>query len=97
MLDKKVLDEMCPMKAVTHARDAYVPDAAIWASVAPAGSRLDAAKVQATVDFALASDSPWPRSLYYPDGRYVGIVEWNETGPWSEVVGPVARVAARRA
>jgi len=24
-----------------------------------------------------------------PDGRYVGIVEWNETGPWSEVVGPV--------
>jgi len=38
-----------------------------------------------------------PRSLYYPDGRYVGIVEWNETGPWSEVVGPWRRVAARRA
>ncbi len=28
-------------------------------------------------------------SLYYPDGRYVGIVEWNETGPWSAIVGPV--------
>ena len=47
------------------------------------------AKLQAAVDFALASDSPWPRSFYHPDGRYVGNVEWNETGPWSEIVGPV--------
>src|SRR6185436_1177443 len=38
---------------------------------------------------AVANDSPWPRSLYYADGRYVGSVEWNETGPWSEIVGPV--------
>jgi len=38
----------------------------------------------------VAHDSPWPRSLYYPDGRYVGNVEWNESGPWSEIVGVVA-------
>src|SRR5436853_585697 len=31
----------------------------------------------------------WRRSFYYPDGRYVGNVEWNETGPWCEIVGPV--------
>ncbi|MGR3804424.1 serine hydrolase domain-containing protein [Marinibacterium profundimaris] len=38
---------------------------------------------------AEASDSPWPRSMYYEDGSYVGNVEWNETGPWTEIVGPV--------
>ena len=77
------------MPNATTRRDAYVPDAARWASVSPADAGLDAAKLQAAVDFALASDSPWPRSFYHADGRYVGNVEWNETGPWSEIVGPV--------
>jgi hypothetical protein len=69
----------------------YVPGAAgtTWESIAPGDADLDAGKLKAAVDLALASDSPWPRGFYYPDGRYVGIVEWNETGPWSEVVGPV--------
>jgi len=49
--------------------------------VAASAAGFEPAKLQAAVDFALASDSPWPRSFYYPDGRYVGIVEWNETGP----------------
>ncbi len=77
------------MTTVTNARDAYVPDAAAWADVSPAEVRLDPAKLEAAVDFALASDSPWPASLYYPDGRYVGNVEWDEKGPWTEIVGPV--------
>jgi CubicO group peptidase (beta-lactamase class C family) len=50
-------------------------------STTPAGESLAA--------FARAHECPWPRSLYYPDGRYVGIVEWNEIGPWSDVTGPV--------
>ena len=66
-----------------------MPDAAAWAPIAPAEAGLDVAKLQAAIDFALRSDSPWPRSFYHPDGRYVGNVEWNETGPWSEIVGPV--------
>ena len=77
------------MSTAVNTRNAYVPDAANWAGVDPAEAGLDPAKLQDAVDFALASDSSWPRSFYYPDGRYVGIVEWNETGPWSEVVGPV--------
>jgi len=28
--------------------------------------------------------------MYYPDGSYVGNVEWNEAGPWTEIIGPVA-------
>ncbi len=65
------------------------PDGAAWDKVAPADAGFDAARFNATVEYAVASDSPWPRSFYYPDGRYVGIVEWNETGPWSEITGPV--------
>lgn len=71
--------------------DAFVPAAhgSIWNTIAPAEAGFDAARLDAAVAFAQAHDSPWPRSLYYPDGRYVGNVEWNESGPWSEIVGPV--------
>jgi CubicO group peptidase (beta-lactamase class C family) len=69
--------------------DAYVPTGGTWETASPTDARLDPARLKDAVDLALASDSPWPRSFYYPDGRYVGIVEWNETGPWSDVVGPV--------
>ncbi len=60
-----------------------------WGATGPADSGFGPAKLQSAVDFAVTADSPWPRSFYYPDGRYVGIVEWNETGPWSEIAGPV--------
>ena len=60
-----------------------------WATVPAAEAGFDAAGLADAVAFAEAADSPWPRSFYYPDGRYVGIVEWNEKGPWSDVVGPV--------
>lgn len=70
---------------------AYVPaaDGTIWDRVAPADAGLDATRLAEAVAFAEASESPWPRSFYYPDGRFVGIVEWNETGPWSDVSGIV--------
>jgi CubicO group peptidase (beta-lactamase class C family) len=70
---------------------AFVPstDAVGWETIAPEAAGFDAAGLKAAEDFSFANESPWPVSLYYPDGRYVGIVEWNETGPWSEIVGPV--------
>jgi CubicO group peptidase (beta-lactamase class C family) len=70
---------------------AYAPPrhGTVWATVAPADAGFDATRLQAAADYAKVAESPWPRSFYYPDGRYVGIVEWNETGPWSEIVGPV--------
>lgn len=72
--------------------DPFVPasEPSAWERVAPDDAGVDAAKLKAAVDHAVASESPWPRSLYYPDGRYVGTVEWNEKGPWGEIVGPVA-------
>jgi hypothetical protein len=60
-----------------------------WERVAPSEAGFDPAALAAATRFATEHQSPWPPSLFYPDGRYVGNVEWNETGPWSEVVGPV--------
>lgn len=60
-----------------------------WERAAPADAGFDPEKLKAATTFAEGAESPWPVSLYYPDGRYVGIVEWNETGPWSDIVGPV--------
>lgn len=65
------------------------PVAAGWETATPAESGFDPEKLKAATAFAEKAESPWPMSLYYPDGRYVGIVEWNETGPWSAIVGPV--------
>ncbi|SDG31709.1 serine hydrolase domain-containing protein [Sulfitobacter delicatus] len=45
--------------------------------------------LQSVVDHALAHETEWPRSMYHPDGSYVGNREWNESGPWTEIVGPV--------
>lgn len=52
-------------------------------------SRLDAGRLADAIAFAEASESTWPPTFHYGDGRYVGIVEWNEKGPWSEVAGVV--------
>jgi hypothetical protein len=77
--------------AANDTRGAFIPGAhgSTWEGLKPAVAGLDAGKLEAAVALAVANDSPWPRSLYYPDGRYVGSVEWNEAGPWSEIVGPV--------
>jgi CubicO group peptidase (beta-lactamase class C family) len=80
---------MQPAPARDNAQDDYVPDAQHWARLGAADAGFDGARLDAAVEFALAHDSPWPQSLYHADGRYVGNVEWNETGPWSEIVGPV--------
>lgn len=71
--------------------ESYLPpvDGADWATMAPAAAGFDVARLQAAIAFAQESESPWPRSMFYPDGAYVGNVEWNESGPWTEIVGPV--------
>jgi hypothetical protein len=75
--------------SVTAPSPDYVPRPDDWATANPSELGLDATAIAKAVDFAKASESSWPRSLYYPDGRYVGLVEWNESGPWSDISGPV--------
>jgi CubicO group peptidase (beta-lactamase class C family) len=77
-------------KRVTIDHQPYCPgDVAAWQSLEPAEAGFDPEALAAAIAFATANESSWPRSLYYPDGRYVGNAEWNESGPWTEVVGPV--------
>ena len=73
------------------AASAYTPpaDGGTWETLTPTAAHIDAAAIEAAVNWAAQSDSPWPRSFYSPDGRFVGIVEWNEKGPWSDVSGIV--------
>ncbi len=65
------------------------PATAPWPTLAPSDAGFSPSRLQDAIDFAVASESPWPRSLYYPDGSYVGNREWDEKGPWTEIVGPV--------
>ena len=67
---------------------AYVPGS-VWERRSPDAAGFDPDELNAAVAFAMAHESPWPRSLYYPDGTYVGNAEWSESGPWTEIVGPV--------
>jgi CubicO group peptidase (beta-lactamase class C family) len=71
--------------------ESYVPPAegAVWETLAPAKAGFDDGRLQAAITFAQTHESPWPHSLFHPDGRYVGNVEWDEKGPWTEIVGPV--------
>ena len=64
------------------------PDAAAWVNPERVAD-VDAGRLAAALAFVERREFPWPRSFYYPDGRYVGIVEWNETGPWSAITGLV--------
>ncbi|GGF78040.1 serine hydrolase [Azorhizobium oxalatiphilum] len=76
---------------MTQTSPAYVPpsDFAQWEHIAPEAAGFNAQSLDAAIAFAKGHESQWPRSLYYPDGKYVGLVEWNEKGPWSAIVGPV--------
>ena len=68
----------------------YAPGRDIdWARVAPAGAALEPSGLAMAIEFAIEHETVWPRSFYLPNGRYAPLQEWNESGPWSEVVGPV--------
>ncbi len=74
-----------------HTTELYWPagGSARWEKVPDGAAGVKPDRLREAVAFVEAHESPWPRSFYYPDGRYVGIVEWNEIGPWSDIVGPV--------
>ena len=68
----------------------YFPNAGeAWQQVAPEQAGFSGDRLAAAVSFACANETPWPYGFYYDDGRYAPNVDWNESGPWSAVVGPV--------
>jgi CubicO group peptidase (beta-lactamase class C family) len=68
----------------------YFPSAVeAWQQVAPEHAGFSGDLLAEAVSFACDHETPWPYSFYYDDGSYAPNVDWNESGPWSAVVGPV--------
>ncbi len=55
----------------------------------PRASGMDPAKLAEAVAYAEAHDSPWPRSLYLPDGRFCLTADAGEAPPQDAILGPV--------
>lgn len=68
---------------------AYVPPPATWDRIAPEEAGLDAACLAEAVAFAETRECAWPRSMYLPDGRYIGTADMGEEPPFDEVLGEV--------
>lgn len=69
--------------------NAYVPSADTWDSVAPEAAGMSSAGLKEAAEFALASECDWPRSLFLPDGRYIGTAHVNDKPPHDQPIGIV--------
>ena len=71
-------------------RSSYTPapdDA--WEKADARAAGFDAAKLEAVAAFHAAHESAWPRSMYLPNGEYVGTAYIEEKPPYNTVIGPV--------
>ncbi|MCC5979975.1 MAG: serine hydrolase [Salinarimonas sp.] len=60
-----------------------------WACTAPQDAGFDAAALEAVAAFHRDHESEWPRSMYHPNGEYVGTAYIDEKPPYNTVIGPV--------
>lgn len=67
----------------------YYPDRSDWEQIDPGHAGLDPDGLAQVVAFAEANESPWSRTMYLPDGRYIGTADMDEGAPWDTVLGPV--------
>ncbi|MFL9913338.1 serine hydrolase domain-containing protein [Paraburkholderia sp. RL17-337-BIB-A] len=60
-----------------------------WQTVTAEAAGFDAARLADAITFHRAHETAWPRSMYHPDGRYVGTVHAGDRDEYAEVIGPV--------
>jgi CubicO group peptidase (beta-lactamase class C family) len=60
-----------------------------WERVDPSSAGFLPAKLADAVAFAEAHETTWPRSLYTPEGQYIGTAYVEEGPPHNEVIGIV--------
>ncbi|HKU98189.1 MAG TPA: serine hydrolase [Vineibacter sp.] len=58
-------------------------------TVEPRVAGMDGGRLAQAVAFVQAHGSPWPQSLYNPDGRFCLTAEAGERAPDDEILGPV--------
>lgn len=64
------------------------PPGPSWERIDPRAAGFDPDRLDAAIAFHQAHESAWPRSMYYPDGRYVATVYVQEAAAESDIVGP---------
>jgi CubicO group peptidase (beta-lactamase class C family) len=68
----------------------YIPaDDPSWETVSPEAAGFDAARLEAAIRFHLGHETPWPKPMYLPDGRYVGTADIGDKPEHAAVIGPV--------
>ncbi|HSP24422.1 MAG TPA: hypothetical protein VLQ65_04545, partial [Saliniramus sp.] len=66
----------------------YVPSSGQeWGTIEPQDAGFDPAKLAEIAAFHVANESEWPRSMYHPNGEYVGTAYIQEKPPFNEVIG----------
>lgn len=60
-----------------------------WTAPEPEALGFDAARLAEAVAFHRAHESPWPRSMFLDDGRYVGTASIGDRPEHAAVIGPV--------
>ena len=69
--------------------ETYFPPRGEWARVSPREAGFDPDRLAEAASFAEANESPWPRTMYLEDGRYIGTADMGEEPPWNDVLGEV--------
>lgn len=67
----------------------YFPAPDDWADAEPEAVGMSAAGLRAAADFGLSADCDWPRSLFLPDGRFMGNAHINDKPPHDKPIGIV--------
>jgi CubicO group peptidase (beta-lactamase class C family) len=67
----------------------YFPPPDGWAHAEPPAAGMSADGLREAAAFALAADCDWPRSLFLPDGRYMGNAFVNDRPPFDKPIGIV--------
>ena len=60
-----------------------------WAEPAPEELGFDASRLAEAVAFHRDHETAWPRSMYLPDGRYIGTASIGDRPEHAAVIGPV--------
>ncbi|MBM3569187.1 MAG: serine hydrolase [Alphaproteobacteria bacterium] len=67
----------------------YVPPPGDWARIDPRHAGFDPGRLEAALEFARGADSPWPRSMFMPDGTFAIAAQMGEPLPWGEPLGVI--------
>ena len=67
----------------------YAPSGDEWQGLSVAAAGFNPDQLQAAIAFSAGNECKWPRSMYLPDGQYIGTAHIGDKAEHAEVLGPV--------